>query len=303
MSALMLSACMAQWLAPHRPALYRQPRDPRQHQHISAASRPRRPPATYAALMHTILTAIALTLILAPAANANTWTSPSLWWKDHHEKEIADFTNKITSGKLRPKDLAEAYASRGSSYASLVKHELALADYDQARKLDPNSVGHRSRAESLWALGRKEAALKNLDASMAGKRPWTAMRDTTLKKPGLCQDHPSFSAAARLSAQSEAAFRKRDMRAANRLADAAWRSSSTTIEYLGLARGAGILDDSPGDYEHTVEAFERKGQLEWAAYRKLSNLRETLWFWHGSSCAGPPVPPIKPPPIYRGKGK
>jgi len=253
--------------------------------------------------MRAILTTIAFTLMLTAAANANTWTSPITSWKEHHELRVTDLTKKIASEKLRPIDLRDAYWERVFAYSNLNKHELALADYDRAQKLDPKHRGSHMIAESLWALGRKDAALKNLDALMAEERPWTDMRDASLKKPGLCQDHPSFTAAARLSAQSETVFRKRDVRAANRLADRAWRPLSATIEYLGLARGAGILDDSPGDYEHTVEMFERKGQLEWAAYRKLSNLRETLWFWHGSSCAGPPVPPIRPPPIQREKGK
>ena len=256
--------------------------------------------------MRVILRAVALALMLAAPAMAQ---SNSEGWKDDHNDQISSWTGSIAKGKYRGLALAEAYWNRGRNYASLGKHELAIADYDRAIKLygTPLTEAHYDRATSLRALGRGKEADKELEILTARQRALNAKMVARMG-PNACREHPAFKSAITLVLKAEAALKRRDMLAANRLADAAWWSSNALIQGFNLVRRAELLDDSEGAYEQTVETLERKGQLEKAAREKLNNLASRLWIYGDSSCAGTPAPVRieiegPPPPVQVGKGK
>ena len=57
------------------------------------------------------------------------------------ELAIAQFTSAIQSGDLIGPDLAIAYYERGNAYANLGDLARAIADYDEALRLDPELAG------------------------------------------------------------------------------------------------------------------------------------------------------------------
>jgi tetratricopeptide (TPR) repeat protein len=233
-----------------------------------------------------ILRAACLALCLAaPSAAADDF--------DYNKWNIENSNKEIASGKLKGGELADAYASRGFSYADQKRYKQALADYDRAIKIGGEMFTpvHYHRAKLLWGMGRKDAALQDLDAHMLrrpeGWKDW-AVRDAAKarKNPRLCRNNPVFMTAIKIALDAENAFAKRDMKAANTLADGGWKAINATVDPLGRGE-KGVTSDAAIGYGHAVSQYERKGQLEWAASEKLEILKETLMSHGDEPCVGP----------------
>jgi tetratricopeptide (TPR) repeat protein len=70
-----------------------------------------------------------------------------------HELAIADFNQAL---KIDP-DNVYAYGIRGASYAAQGKYELAIADFNQVIKIDPDNVyAYGIRGASYAAQGKYE---------------------------------------------------------------------------------------------------------------------------------------------------
>ena len=70
--------------------------------------------------------------------------------------------------QLCPLD-SEAYFCRGNAYFFLQDYKSAIADYDEAIKLDKNSDAYRNRAFAHLFLGKPELALNDYEEMLIGK--------------------------------------------------------------------------------------------------------------------------------------
>jgi tetratricopeptide (TPR) repeat protein len=104
-------------------------------------------------------------LALATAAMAQTAEQ----WNcrgdaDDLDAQLQGCTRAIESGKFRGKDLAWAYIDRGSVYDYKRDFGRAIADLDEAIRLDPNAVAaYQNRAASYRNSGQLDRALADLD--------------------------------------------------------------------------------------------------------------------------------------------
>jgi len=79
-----------------------------------------------------------------------------------YPKAISDFTAVIS----QKKDHSWAYTSRGSAYAKLDKHDLAIADFNKVLQLDPkNEEAFNNRGWSRKATGDMKGACKDWSSS------------------------------------------------------------------------------------------------------------------------------------------
>jgi len=83
-------------------------------------------------------------LLWAQSAGAQTTANPCqkvyLLFQDSVDAEIAACTRWINSGGQSAATLATAYTNRGWAYFQKGQDDLAIADYDQAIRLDPNDA-------------------------------------------------------------------------------------------------------------------------------------------------------------------
>ena len=76
-------------------------------------------------------------------------------------------TRIIEFGSLDRPDLAKAYYSRGTEWASQGNHERAIADFDMSLQLDPKlAVAHYNRALSWSSRGDSERAIADYNAAL-----------------------------------------------------------------------------------------------------------------------------------------
>lgn len=76
-------------------------------------------------------------------------------------------TKAIESGRYAGVDLAKAYYSRGTELASLGDHDRAIADFNVAVQLDPNSASaYYNRALSWASKGDPDRAIADYDAAL-----------------------------------------------------------------------------------------------------------------------------------------
>jgi tetratricopeptide (TPR) repeat protein len=81
-----------------------------------------------------------------------------------HEGAMVRYTQAISSGTLSKENLAIAYNNRGNAYDDMGETAKALADYDQALRLNPMfSEAYFNRAFVRYRLGRHQEALKDYD--------------------------------------------------------------------------------------------------------------------------------------------
>jgi tetratricopeptide (TPR) repeat protein len=84
------------------------------------------------------------------------------------EQRIRGCSELIADASLPPQDLSKAYSMRALAYSLEQKFDLAMADYDMAIKLDPNSpIAHNNRAWTLWRLGDTQNGLAGAERSLA----------------------------------------------------------------------------------------------------------------------------------------
>jgi tetratricopeptide (TPR) repeat protein len=90
-------------------------------------------------LLSAIVSSMVMTIVPAWTQTLKQWKctgAPDVAW----DEQIAGCTNAIKSGKLGGKDLAAAFAIRGSAYRARGELKRAVQDYDQAVKLNPNDA-------------------------------------------------------------------------------------------------------------------------------------------------------------------
>jgi lipoprotein NlpI len=84
-----------------------------------------------------------------------------------HDAAIAGCTRVIDDGKAKPKGRAAAYYNRGNAQAAKGDAAAAIADYDEAIKLDPkNARALANRGTAHSEKGDAEAALTDFDAAL-----------------------------------------------------------------------------------------------------------------------------------------
>ena len=64
---------------------------------------------------------------------------------------IAGCTAALQSGELSVRDLATAYYDRGVSHEQLSQHQMAIADFDQAIRLNPSEPSYRGTLAAAYA--------------------------------------------------------------------------------------------------------------------------------------------------------
>lgn len=82
-----------------------------------------------------------------------------------HQAAIADYNEAL---RLQPDD-ADAYSNRGNAKTALGQHEAAIADYAEALRLQPDHVKAHYNIACVQALqGKAEEALAALEVAIAG---------------------------------------------------------------------------------------------------------------------------------------
>ncbi|NLX11869.1 MAG: tetratricopeptide repeat protein [Chloroflexi bacterium] len=77
-------------------------------------------------------------------------------FQEAYDQAVADYDEAL---RLNP-DLAEGYVNRGLTHVRLGRYEQAIADYDRALAIDPAYINaYHSRAEAAYDLGRLGAAI------------------------------------------------------------------------------------------------------------------------------------------------
>jgi tetratricopeptide (TPR) repeat protein len=106
--------------------------------------------------MRSFLFGIAALAILAAAALANGLSDANAGMDalkhSDYDTAVRLFTQAIASGELSPADIELAYVKRAQAYIGQKHNDLALADLDQAQKLDPNDkdiVVLRAKAQGV----------------------------------------------------------------------------------------------------------------------------------------------------------
>src|SRR5215212_9148435 len=84
-----------------------------------------------------------------------------------HDAAIAGCTRIIEEGKQKPRGRAVAHYNRGNAYAAKGDQAAALADYDEAIKLDPkNAPALTNRGTAHSEKGETDAALADFNAAL-----------------------------------------------------------------------------------------------------------------------------------------
>jgi tetratricopeptide (TPR) repeat protein len=131
-----------------------------------------RPVAPHAAayamvvLLSAIVSSMAVTTMPAWTQTLKQWKctgGPDVAW----EEQITGCTDAIKSEKLGGKDLAVAFAIRGSAYRARGELKRAVNDYDQAVKLNPNDADvFFRRGVAHGMLGDTDRAIDDFDQAI-----------------------------------------------------------------------------------------------------------------------------------------
>jgi tetratricopeptide (TPR) repeat protein len=106
------------------------------------------------------------------AAPADAQSAQQIRWcngDDHatSEQSISGCTALIQSGKSSRRNLAIAYTNRGSAYDDLRDEDRAIADQDQAIKIDPKlDLAFNNRANAYGRKGEIDRALADYDEAI-----------------------------------------------------------------------------------------------------------------------------------------
>lgn len=102
------------------------------------------------------------------AAQSNGWNDDAQKCLDKSGDEaIAACTRAIASGQLSTSNLATTYFNRGCEYRAKEEYDTAIADFNQALKLDPNMTqAYNNRAVALYDKGEYDTAIADYNAAL-----------------------------------------------------------------------------------------------------------------------------------------
>jgi len=84
-----------------------------------------------------------------------------------HDATIAGCTAVVDDVKQKPKGRAAAYFNRGNAHSAKGEHETAIADYDEAIKLDPKSASaYNNRGSARSDKGDVDGALSDFNEAI-----------------------------------------------------------------------------------------------------------------------------------------
>jgi tetratricopeptide (TPR) repeat protein len=115
-----------------------------------------------AAVLYFSLAMITLDLAACSPFDATAYNQRGIGYynKDDYDRAIADYDQAI---KLQP-DLADAYCNRGYAYEGKDDHDRAIADFDQAIKLQPDlAEAYFGRGLAHARKGGREKAIADLE--------------------------------------------------------------------------------------------------------------------------------------------
>lgn len=85
-----------------------------------------------------------------------------------YQSAVEKFTRAIQSGALSGEELLRAYNGRATAYGAQNLHQLAIADYEAAIRLNAHSAGSfTGRGIAYKRLGQYERALEDFDAAIS----------------------------------------------------------------------------------------------------------------------------------------
>jgi len=88
---------------------------------------------------------------------------------------IAGCTRVIEDGKQKPKPRAAALYNRGNAYSAQGEHDKAIADYDEALKIEPKSASiFNNRGNARNDKGDAEGAIADFDAAIKANAKYAA---------------------------------------------------------------------------------------------------------------------------------
>src|SRR5215510_9047323 len=112
-------------------------------------------------------TAVAVILAVWPATADDADTCTKASGDMAGDVAIAACTRLIASGRYKGHDLAIFYRNRGNAWRSKGDNERAIADYDQAIRLDPkNAVAYYNRGNAWWGKGDLDRAIADYDQAI-----------------------------------------------------------------------------------------------------------------------------------------
>jgi tetratricopeptide (TPR) repeat protein len=84
------------------------------------------------------------------------------FFKGDNDRAIADYNQAV---RLNPKD-SVAYANRGNAYSNKGNNDHAIADYDQAIRLDPKAAFYHNRGYGYHNKGEYDHAIADYDQAI-----------------------------------------------------------------------------------------------------------------------------------------
>ncbi len=84
-----------------------------------------------------------------------------------HDSAILHYSQCIDRGDLTTKNLFLAFYDRGNAYLVKLQFTKAIADYDQATRLDPtHAYAFNNRGNALTRIGQLDRAIQNYDQAI-----------------------------------------------------------------------------------------------------------------------------------------
>lgn len=116
-------------------------------------------------LLRSVLLAAAV--LASPAAQARASDAATDCFSDDNERRIAGCSELILSPGIGQEDLSLAYAMRALAYSLKADYGRALADYDEAIRINPGfAVALNNRAWALFKAGRAREGLPDVERSL-----------------------------------------------------------------------------------------------------------------------------------------
>jgi tetratricopeptide (TPR) repeat protein len=220
-----------------------------------------------------VITVGMIGLILAAAAPADAQSAKQIAWCNGDggatpELEIKGCTALIQSGKSYGRNLAIAYTNRGSAYDDLRDEDRAIADHDQAIRIDPKlDLAFNNRANAYGRKGEIERALADYDQAIRLNPKFVAAlnnRGTTYRDDKRDYDRAiaDYDVAIKLNPKFADAYNNRGIAFAAKgdhaRAVADYTSAIRSDPKFALAyNNRGLQYRDQGDYAAAIADFDR----------------------------------------------